>query len=142
MILSTVNQKLTIDMEEAIATTNPTVQSTWVDLTTTTTTYGNTQTSANGVTAADIVAAPLASTARKIQSVNIYNIDTIPHIVTVVYNDNGTLYVMKKVTLAVGSTLTWDPATGWVVTDSDGAIITAQSSFTIGILMMNNTFSV
>lgn len=122
MILDTTTRKIQALMSSAVTTTNPTVQVDWVDMTTTTTTPGATPSNLNGVTAVDIVAAPAASTQRKINAIGINNVDTVANTITVRYNDNATLYTLVKVTLQVNETLVWTDTGGWYVLDAGGNV--------------------
>lgn len=140
MILDATTRKIQAFLSGAAATTNPTVTTDWVDFTATTTTAGSTPNNLNGATAVDIVAAPAASTIRKVNGLNIYNADTAPVTVTVRYNDNATLYILIKVVLAVGQTLTYTDTDGWLVTPVASTVVpgtlikrtvlTAGTSFT------------
>jgi len=121
MFLDTTTRKLQALMAEAVTTTNPMVVADWVDIVVATGgTPGCTPTNLNGVTAVDIVAAPAASTIRKINFLSIYNVDTVAHIVTVRYNDNATLYTIGKWTLAIGDTLIFTDPEGFYIIDSSG----------------------
>lgn len=125
MFLDTTTRKLQALMAEVVTTTNPMVVVDWVDIVVATGgTPGCTPTNLNGVTAVDIVAAPAASTIRKVNYLSLYNVDTVAHIVTVRYNDNATLYTIGKWSLAVGDTLVFTDSEGFYVLDSSGQVKT------------------
>jgi hypothetical protein len=65
----------------------------------------NTDIVTNGTTAVTIMAAPAASHTRVVKTISVYNNDTVSADVTVRKNDNGTFYIITKVTLATGETL-------------------------------------
>src|ERR1035437_5647300 len=120
MILDTTARKLQVVLGGAKNTNDCPITSDWVDITTTAFVPGNTPTLSNGVTAVDIVAAPAASTQRKVNFISIYNADVVTTTVTVRYNDSGTTYIIVKVGLAVGDTLQFTDPRGWVTVDNAG----------------------
>ena len=123
MILTTTTQKLQVFFAGARATNDCPIVIDYVDFTTTTTTPGLTPTNSNGVTTTDILAAPAASTQRKVNSVSLFNADTASVVVTIQINDNSTLYpVVSAMTVAAGAVLEYTDRIGWrVVTGSGGA---------------------
>ena len=81
----------------------------------------------NSTTPVTLVAAPAASERRVVRDISIYNADSAPVVVTVSYNENATLRVIQKFTLATGGSWklsdTSTPAqagnSGWIqVTDT------------------------
>ena len=118
MFLDATTRKLQVVLDAAMTTNNCPVAADWVDFTATTTTLGNTPSNTNGTTPVDFVAAPGASTQRKINGISVYNADTVAVTVTVRFNDNGTPYTIVKVLLAVGYTLTYTDAAGWATLDT------------------------
>lgn len=93
----------------------------YADLSATGTTLGESDGLTNGATAVTPVAAPAASTVRKVTFLNIYNIDTASATVTVRVNNNGTFRTLAKVTLAAGYTLVMNN-NGWGVVNASGAL--------------------
>jgi plastocyanin len=65
----------------------------------------NTDIATNNATAVTAMAAPAASHTREVKTLTVYNKDTVAATVTVQKNDNGTLYILVKVTLDPGDTL-------------------------------------
>jgi len=59
----------------------------------------------NSGTAVTMVAAPGATTSRQIKFLSVFNVDTAVATVTIQLNNNGTLRIIWKGTLAVGDTL-------------------------------------
>ena len=104
MILNTTTKKLQIVLTAAKTTTDMSVSVDWADITATTITAGNTPSLSNGTTVSDILAAPAASTERKINSIVIYNADTASKTVHVILNDNGTSYTLVSATLSAKKT--------------------------------------
>lgn len=82
----------------------------------------------NNSTAVTITAAPGSNLVRKVNTINIYNADTVSATVTVRYNDNNTTRILCKTALASGSTLMWSQAEGWFVMDTNGNRLVPTSS--------------
>lgn len=74
----------------------------------------------NNTTAVTLAAAPTASVVRTIDSVNIFNADTVSQTVTIRYNDNGTFYPIVRSTLLTGETLGYTHGFGWFSLDVNG----------------------
>ena len=64
----------------------------------------------------------------QVESVNVYNVDTVAATVNVSLAIAGTAVQVAKVTLAVGDTLEYSPAHGWVVTNSSGQVKQVSSA--------------
>ena len=77
-------------------------------------------TATNGTTVVTIIAAPGATTTRKLNYLSIFNADTLAATVTVQVNNNATLRIIFKVTLAVGDNLIYIDGIGFQVIDSNG----------------------
>jgi hypothetical protein len=75
----------------------------------------------NNTTDVDIVSSPTSGVTRAIDSITIYNKDTVAATVTCKYSDNGTEYILVKATLTAGDTLQYENDHGWWVVDSTGA---------------------
>lgn len=124
MILDATTKSIEIILAEAHTTNSMPVTVDYVDLTTTTTTAGSSDTASNGTTAVTVVAAPAASTQRKVNSISVYNADTVSHVTTIRLNNNTTLRTITKVTLGMGDTLIYVDTKGWFTTDLNGNIKT------------------
>lgn len=122
MILDTTTRKLQVVLNAALTTANMPVVVDWVDNTSTTFSPGVTPSNTNGTTLVDILAAPAASTQRKVNGITIHNLDTAAKTVLIYLNDNGTSYQLVDATLQVSDTLAYTDARGWYVMDSTGAI--------------------
>ncbi len=59
----------------------------------------------NGGTAVSVLAAPASGHTRQVKSISVTNVDTVPAVVTVQLNDNGTKRIIVAMTLAVGDNL-------------------------------------
>lgn len=127
MILDSINRKIQAVLTSAITTTNPTVTSDWIDLTTLTTTAGFTPTNLNGTTIVDIISAPSASTQRKVNNITVYNADTAACECSIRYNDNGSSYGIIKSTLLPGESLCYTDVNGWFIIQASSAFNNLQS---------------
>jgi hypothetical protein len=121
IILDATNKSLTALMDTAAATTNPDVSVSYADITTTTFVPSASDTVLNGTNVVTIVASPASSTQRQVKLVNIFNVDTIAHKITIRYLDNATNRVILSWTLNPGDSLTYTTNSGWVMSDSTGA---------------------
>jgi len=128
VILTTTTQKLQVFFAGAKATNDCPVNVDFVDFTTTTTTPGMSSVNTNGVATVDILAAPAASTQRKINGVTLYNADTAAVVVTIQINDNATLYpVVSAMTIPVGASLQYTDRRGWSVVTQTGGVKTLKT---------------
>ncbi|HUW57618.1 MAG TPA: hypothetical protein VMZ92_13345 [Planctomycetota bacterium] len=80
-----------------------------------------------GAVAVEAVAAPAASTTRKLNYLSLVNVDTAPVIATVQVNNNGTKRACFTATLQVGDQLSFTDARGWSVFDANGNAKTSYS---------------
>jgi hypothetical protein len=90
------------------------------DATSSTFTGATTVINTNNTTAVTLAAAPSAGIVRTIDSVNVFNADTVSQTVTVRYNDNGTFYPLIRTTLLTGETLIYTHGSGWAAIDANG----------------------
>ncbi|MFH0938231.1 MAG: hypothetical protein V1899_02985 [Planctomycetota bacterium] len=106
MIYVSTNQKLQFYLGGAVTTNQ-------LPFIATTITTADAVTATNGVsnnaTAVDLCAAA----AGLVRHVEIYNADTVNATVYVQYNDNTTLRIIRKATLAAGASLVYDSESGW-----------------------------
>jgi hypothetical protein len=112
MILDNTTRKLQVVLGEAHTTNALPVVTAWFD-SGIVPSGGPQLTNTNGVTAVDIVAAPASGYIRQVNELTVFNADTVSHTVSVRYNDNGTTYIIQKVTLAPGETLNYSKALSW-----------------------------
>jgi len=118
--LDTTTRKLQAQVSGIVATNQLPINVSWSDQTSTTYNGGSTVVNTNNTTAVDICAAPAASTYRDVDYVNIYNADTVAETVTIIYNDNSTLYNLLVTTLNSGDRLIYTHGSGWQTIDSAG----------------------
>lgn len=67
--------------------------------------FGNQDSASNSTTAVTILSAPASGHTRTVKFLSIYNKDTVAATVTLQLNNNGTIRIIHKTTLAVGDTL-------------------------------------
>lgn len=128
MYLDATTRSLQILLGGAITTNQLPVVCSWTDTTTTTVTPGTTRSISNNTTAVTVVAAPAASTQRQVQTINVYNNDTVAATVTVRLNDNGTFAILAKATLQAGESLTYEAKEGWQVLNNSKALPTGGTA--------------
>ena len=121
MILDSTTRKLEILLAGTVAASQLSVTASWVDITPTATTPGNTVSQSSNTSPITIVAAPAASTQRKVAGITIYNADTATATATIRYNDNSTLYTLTKVSVPAGFTLQYSDIDGWSLLSTTGA---------------------
>lgn len=113
MILTTTSRKIQAFIEGAHTTNAPTFVTTFADITTTTFTPDGTVGTLNGSTPVDMVAAPASSTQRVIKELQINNIDTVSHTVTVRELDSATPYITAQILVLPNSFLRYADPGGW-----------------------------
>lgn len=121
LILDAITRKLQVVLGGPRTTNDCPWTVSYADITTTTTVLGSNNGVTNGTGSVDIVAAPAVSTQRRIDTITVYNADTVSTTVSIIYNDNGTTRVVWKASLDVGDTLQYESG-GFFVTDSNGKI--------------------
>ena len=131
IILNATTKSLEVDLDGAITTNQLPFQANYVDVTISTYTPIEADGATNSTTAVTLVAAPSSDTQRQVKLLTIYNADTVAAVVSVQYNNNGTLRTIIKVTLPVGATLAYTDGEGWKVTNSSGAIVTGSSTIAL-----------
>jgi hypothetical protein len=128
MILDSVTKSLELLLGAAATANAMPVVVDYVDMTTTTTLSGSSDTQSNGTTVVTILAAPAASTQRKVNSISVYNADTVSSTVTIRLNNNTTLRNLISVTLQVGDTIGFTDVNGWYLLDSNGNLKSVQAA--------------
>ncbi len=121
--LDSVLKSLEIKLAGAAATTELPYVSAYVDLNQSTwalTGAGEQDGVTTGGTAKEVVAAPGATTSRKLNYLSVVNVDTVPAVLTVQVNNNATKRIVFSATLAVGDQLSYTDAFGWKIFDSSG----------------------
>ena len=122
MILDTTTKSLELLLGSVVTTTAMPITVDYVDSTSTTFTPGSVDAQSNGTSTVTILAAPSASTQRKVNALTVYNADSAAKLTTVRINNNTTLRPLVVITLQVGDTLGYTDVSGWYVMDSTGAI--------------------
>lgn len=120
MFLNSTTRKLQIILTAAKTTTDMPVEVSYHDVLGSVHEYGETLSSTNGATAADILAAPAISVNREVTGISVHNADTASKTVRISYDDNGTTRRIVEVALAVGDTLGYTAQRGWYVMDVNG----------------------
>ena len=121
MILTQTNQTLELKLGGAVATSQCPIIVDYVDFTPSTTTPGLQASLTDDLSSVSIADSPGASTQRKINSINIHNIDTIAIVVTVQINDNDTIYeILNGISVPVGGILQFTDREGWSVVGREG----------------------
>ena len=120
MFLDTTTKSIEIVLGSAKATNDMPVTVDYVDMTATTTLAGGSDITTNGVTVVTVLAAPAASTQRKVNGLTIYNADTVASTVTVRLNNNTVLRPLVSLALNIGDTLGYTDTSGWYVQDAFG----------------------
>jgi hypothetical protein len=123
MILNATTKKVQILLGSAVTANQCPVVVDYVDFSSTATTPGMQLSNSNSTTAADILAAPAASTQRKVNLITVCNKDTLVVTVTIRLNDNGTTYnYLSGLVLPPNCTLQFTDMDGWSVINPDGSI--------------------
>jgi len=134
MILGSTLKKLQVVLTAAMTTANMPVVVDYVDLVGLASGIADSQLSnTNGVTRVDILAAPAASTQRKVNSISIVNRDSATKTVSVIFNDNGTDYYLATAILDSGDSLSYTDTSSWTVTTSDGSKKSIQTITTTNV---------
>lgn len=90
------------------------VHASYVDLSGTTVTPGKQNTAITTATTTDVLAAPASSTTRNMKTLNVRNKHaSTPTDVTVLFNQNATLFELVKITLRAGETLEYVEGVGF-----------------------------
>ena len=113
MLLDTTTRSVEVLLLAAITTNQLEVTANWTDNTGTTFAAGTTRVVTNSTTAVTAVAAPAASTWRKVMEVSIFNADTVTATATVRLNDSGAFSRYVQFVIPTGQTLQYTDASGW-----------------------------
>jgi len=122
------------------------IHASYVDLSGTTVTPGDLNTSINSATTTTLVGSPAASTARKIKSLTIQNTDTTnSDTITVEHYDGTTTVQIKKFALLAGYSYNYEDKRGWYTADANGNEIFDQQQvhglFIKTVQILNGTTS-
>ena len=122
IILDTQTKSLEVDLAGAVNSVELDWVVSWTDHTSTTFVPDADDGTTNGAAAVEMVAAPGASTQRQIKYFSIYNADDQANTVIVHVNNNGTIRLILKFTLAIRDTLVYTDGHGFQVLDSNGQV--------------------
>lgn len=129
IVLDTTTDNLQIVLDKAITTDQLQCVSSWRDITTSWYTPWRTVMNTNSTTDVNIVPAPWASTQRVIDSVSIYNKDTVIAQVTIKIDANWTEYIITQVALAPNERLEYTEKKWWRVFNNIWSIKTVITSY-------------
>ena len=139
MLLDATTRKIQLVLTAAMTTANMPVCVYYVDSSASALPApGMTLTNSNGITAVDILAAPAASTKRKLNALTVNNADTVAKTVQIYLDDNGADYLLCAATLQVGDVLGYTDTRGWYVNDSAGNLKVTPTN-AISALLVTNT---
>jgi hypothetical protein len=97
----------------------------------------------NNTTAVDLVPSPSAGNKRQLKYCNIFNSDSLPAIVTIRINYNGTTRIVLSTTLQINDYIQYTTKSGWKVFNMNGALkltnaFTAPSELRSAELQLTN----
>ncbi len=142
MFLDATTKSLELILDSAVTTNAIPVTVDYVDMTTTTTLAGSIDSQSSGVTAVTILAAPAASTQRKVNGITVYNADTAAKVVTLRLNNNSVLRPLVVATLQIGDTLGYTDVNGFYVQDTNGNRKTSAITFSAITPLMDGVAAV
>ena len=128
--LDNTNRSIVLNLDSAITTNQAQIVASYSDNNGTTYVGGTQTTLSNSTTQVTLCAAPAASTVRDIDSVVIYNNDTVPMSLNIYLDDNGTLFQLSGAKLQTNETLIYTHAGGWETTDANGCLKTGVTAVT------------
>jgi hypothetical protein len=123
IILDATAESLQVKLSVATTTSPVEITTSFIDITPTTFTPINFDTTVAVNTDVEIVAAPALSTQRQVKHITVYNADTVATTVTIKKDTSGSDKTLCVVTLAVNDTLQYSSGRGFsVISASDGSI--------------------
>lgn len=125
--LSTATQKIQAVLAGTITTNQLPISVKYKDYTDTTYRIYSQFTNTNNTTDVDIVNAPEDGTRRELVALDIYNNDSVNATITIKLDDNGTEYILNKITLGPGERLEYNDGIGFKVFTSSGAVKSSQN---------------
>jgi hypothetical protein len=124
MILDNTTRTIEVVLAGAVTTNQLPIVATYGDSTSSDTTMLAVPSLTNSTTAVTVIAAPAASTQRRVIGMSVYNADTASATVMVRYNDNGTIYPIIKIAVPSGYTLQYTLDGGWSLISASGSLQT------------------
>lgn len=137
IILSQTTDTLQIALAGSVTTNQLRCFSSWRDIDTTTYVAGRKVVNTNNTTDVNLVDAPASSTQRVVDTINIYNDDTVSATVTVKFDDNGTEYKLWVGVLSARERLEYSEGQGWRAFTSQGSLKQTQTLSTPTVNQMN-----
>lgn len=141
IVLDTTSTSLEIVLTSAVANNQSRAYVSYEEVTSTTFAYGKNDTVTNGVTPVTLLAAPAASTQRRVTEITLRNADTSNIEVTVNFKRSATLTPLCKITLAPGSQLKYSIANGFEAKGDDGVVNTVVGTDTGGRYLRTRVIS-
>jgi hypothetical protein len=106
----------------------------WRDITTSAYTPGRTLINTNNTTPVSIVGSPVSNTQRVVDFISIYNADSVSQTLTVLFNANGTDYILWSGVLNSGERLEYHDGQGFRAFTNTGG---EKVNNTVGMIMSN-----
>jgi hypothetical protein len=134
--LDATTKTLEVVLADAITTNQLPVVVSFVDILTSTqgvSTISESDTATNSTTPVTILAAPASGHTRTVKTLTVYNADTVNATVTIQVNNNSTTRILCKRTLASGTTLQYDDATGFTVAFAASVNLTSDVTGTLPV---------
>jgi len=125
IILTNTTDKIQVKLNGSITTNQLRCFSSFRDTTTSTITPLRNVLNTNNTTAVDLVPSPGSSTQRIIDYISVFNSDTVNQTVTILFNDNGTLYELFVASLSTGEKIEFQEGQGFKVLTNAGSVKTS-----------------
>jgi hypothetical protein len=134
IILTNTTDKIQVKLGGTASTNQLKCFASYRDTTTTSITPMRTAVATNNTTYVDLVGAPASSTQRIVDYISIQNTDTGSNNVSIVFNDNSTIYELFITNLAAGEKIEFQEGQGFKVLTNAGSVKTSVNQG-------NNTYS-
>lgn len=141
IVLDATTDNLEAVLGGTVTTNQPDYYVTYVDVTTTTYTPGESHGALNNTTDVIIAAAPAASTQRQVKFLSIFNRDTVSVTVTVKLDDGSNQRTLWRGVLAANEMAQYADGEGWFTLDSTGARKIARPRGIDAIVAGTNTIT-
>jgi|688.fasta_scaffold93888_3 hypothetical protein len=125
IILTNTTDKIQVKLGTTVTTNQMRCFASYRDTTTTSITPLRNVITTNDTTYVDLVGSPTASTQRIVDYLSVFNSDTGNEIVTISFNDNGTLYELFVATLSPGEKIEFQEGLGFKVMSNAGSVKTS-----------------
>lgn len=140
IILPSITDNVQILLDGTVSTSQLSCLSFWRDINLTGFTPGRTVSTTANTTGVNIVPAPVVSTQRVVDMLNVYNNDTSTKTATLKYDANGTGYIMWQGPLGSGESVQYVEGVGWTTRSNTGAAVVAgvHASSLLGTVLATN----